>query len=498
MLAIGIRFLAGRYHATAWDHHVNEGTVEWPPSPWRIMRALVATSFKLAPAIDEAAVRAALAPMLALPSYVVPPSRMAHTRHYMPQGGLNKDGRPQTAKVFDTFAAVGDGELAVIWPDAEVAASAAATLDRLLENLTYLGRAESWVEARRLGHVAARLNCVPDPAGDLALQAVTDDDAYQVWRAGFVEGQGALPKKQRREPPIDWWQILQLDTGNLFKEGWSRPPGTRMARYQLRESPARRASHTARPVDVLPVAARFEITSHVLPKLTEALTIGDRLRQALIKWTDGHPVFVGRDDGAVASGHQHAFILPSDDNADGLLDHIVVFAEAGFDERAREALARIRRVWGHGGHDIHLTLVDLGGRDIGGRRDARARLAPQLTSARVWESHTPFVPPRHTKRRGGQMVETPADQLARLIGLRGLPTPTIELIEPDALTAPQPSVRPTWYRFHCIRYQGGGARGSQGAYGFRLTFPEPVAGPLAFGYGAHQGLGQFVATSDST
>ena len=33
----------GRYHANPWDRAVNEGASEWPPSPWRILRALVAT-----------------------------------------------------------------------------------------------------------------------------------------------------------------------------------------------------------------------------------------------------------------------------------------------------------------------------------------------------------------------------------------------------------------------------------------------------------------------
>lgn len=42
MIAISFTFLAGRYHATPWGRHVNEGAVEWPPSPWRILRALVA------------------------------------------------------------------------------------------------------------------------------------------------------------------------------------------------------------------------------------------------------------------------------------------------------------------------------------------------------------------------------------------------------------------------------------------------------------------------
>ena len=33
MTAVALRFLAGRFHATPWGHHVNEGVPEWPPSP---------------------------------------------------------------------------------------------------------------------------------------------------------------------------------------------------------------------------------------------------------------------------------------------------------------------------------------------------------------------------------------------------------------------------------------------------------------------------------
>ena len=39
---IKLKFPAGRYHATPWGRHVNEGVPEWPPSPWRLLRALVA------------------------------------------------------------------------------------------------------------------------------------------------------------------------------------------------------------------------------------------------------------------------------------------------------------------------------------------------------------------------------------------------------------------------------------------------------------------------
>jgi len=42
MFAVAFRFIAGRYHATPWGRHVNEADVEWPPSPWRIIRSLIA------------------------------------------------------------------------------------------------------------------------------------------------------------------------------------------------------------------------------------------------------------------------------------------------------------------------------------------------------------------------------------------------------------------------------------------------------------------------
>ena len=45
MPTIILHFPAGRYHATPWGNHVNEGIIEWPPSPWRLLRALLATGY---------------------------------------------------------------------------------------------------------------------------------------------------------------------------------------------------------------------------------------------------------------------------------------------------------------------------------------------------------------------------------------------------------------------------------------------------------------------
>src|SRR5438128_2468568 len=43
-VSIHIRFLTGRAHLHPWHAAPNEGRVEWPPSPWRLLRTLVAVS----------------------------------------------------------------------------------------------------------------------------------------------------------------------------------------------------------------------------------------------------------------------------------------------------------------------------------------------------------------------------------------------------------------------------------------------------------------------
>lgn len=43
-LSVSIRFLTGRAHLHPWQTHHSEGRVEWPPSQWRLLRALVAVA----------------------------------------------------------------------------------------------------------------------------------------------------------------------------------------------------------------------------------------------------------------------------------------------------------------------------------------------------------------------------------------------------------------------------------------------------------------------
>lgn len=250
---------------------------------------------------------------------------------------------------------------------------------------------------------------------------------------------------------------------------------------------------------LIPTTARFALSAAILPRLEDTLAVGDRVRMALLRCSDGHPVFLGRDPaGQVARGrrHDHAWFLPADDDADGAIDHVVVHARTGFDRAALRALVQLRQVWGHGGADLVFTLVDLGLPDELGclRRDApRRELASQLGTARVWESLTPFVPPRHAKVRGGRVRDAPDEQVVRLLALHGLPPAQVEALAARDVTPPRPPSPISWHRFRRFRESGGGSRGIDVALGFRLCFEHPVTGPIALGYAAHQGLGQFVA-----
>ena len=167
MVAIGLKFPAGRFHATPWGRHVNEGAPEWPPSPWRLMRSFVAAWKVKCPDLSEHQVRPVLEVLAAPPEFSLPRATLGHTRHYMPLGLKSKEGRLVDNKtlVFDAFVCLDRAsEVLVRWPDAELNAEQREFFGTLLNRLGYVGRAESWCEARLVTDeeaAAATPNCQP-------------------------------------------------------------------------------------------------------------------------------------------------------------------------------------------------------------------------------------------------------------------------------------------------------------------------------------------------
>ena len=147
MIRIDLHFLAGRFHATPWGRHVNEGEAEWPPSPWRLLRALISSWKRTAPELSQKSVEAVLQKLAAPPNFRLPRAVASHTRHYMPQMSKN-------LLVHDPFIVIQreeDGEvepMSILWEDQTLADDEAMLLRTLLKGLSYFGRAESWCEAK--------------------------------------------------------------------------------------------------------------------------------------------------------------------------------------------------------------------------------------------------------------------------------------------------------------------------------------------------------------
>lgn len=493
MIALSFTFLAGRYHATGWDHHVNEGTVEWPPSPWRILRALVAASYRVE--CDRSRLAGILERLTALPVYYLPATAPAHLRHYMPTDGDN------TTKVFDAFLAVGGGaarpdDLLVVWPELDLSPDDAALLGMVTAQVPYLGRAESWVAARLVDAVPTRepdahpLTGPADAPATTRLLAAMPTRDFRLWRDGYLAAQDAKLARKLALPD-DLWGVLHAETGALQQAGWSAPPGSRWVTYAVSRQDVPRVGSTALP-GKNPDYARIVFDGAVLPRVEETLWVGEKVRAALLHHLGDDrysAALMGKDaSGTPLAGHRHAFFLPQADD-DGRVHQIVIYASGGLDPEAVRALRALQRLYRKGealtGHPTYTTLVALG------QLGDLAQPPSCLRRARVWESATPFVPPRCPKRRGGVLRDSPEDQIRWLCREhRGVEPSSITQFDPEEARGR----RLHWFRR--TRRRGAAPTGHPHGYGFRLEFSEDVPGPLALGYGAHYGLGQFMPQSE--
>jgi CRISPR-associated protein Csb2 len=508
MPLIELSFPAGRFHATPWGRHVNEGAVEWPPSPWRILRALIATWYlKGKDTVSEEVLRSLIVALASkLPRYSLPKASLGHTRHYMP---YNEGKNTKTTKVFDTFIQLPAGEaIRVLW-DVELDSDQQNALEYLVSRLSYFGRAESLVQGQvRNGNgTVAEVRPLADSealANDeeiVRLIVPLSNDEYLAWRAEYLAGsaapaasraKGKKSQKSGFELPSDIPAALLADTGELQAAGWTIPPGATYVNYARSArcfdiAPIQRTKRNA-----FPTVARFAVVSQVMPRMTQAVSVAERIHQSLVKWSGNSPVFTGRQiQGEPMVGHDHAHVFCESYSQRDAITHVTVFARMGFDAAAGRALKQLRTVWGHGGHDLQLVLLGVGNIESFGD-------ALPLQKANVWESASPFVPTRHPKcyRDGrpkldedGWPIGSPAHDLRRLIRETGFPMPA----KIEALSRIRTGKRfLRCIEFQAIRRHGNGSRAGQFGHAFRVTFAEPVQGPLAFGYAAHFGLGLFV------
>ena len=488
MLAIKFTFTANRYHATQWGRHVNEGVLEWPPSPWRILRGIVATWRRTLPDLPSERVEPILGALASdYPKFHLPPASQGHTRHYMPYNEATKERKPL---VLDPFVAIKPGApLFAVWSNVNWDTQRRSDLERILRNMPYLGRAESWVSAE-----LASEDC--------------ETNSYALDNGALPEGDLEVVRTLVPNSGIGLKE-LQAETSELRGEGRIDPEGAHWYPY-VRRRDCFTAFRTARPPrparGVGATVVRFALSGKVLPMAFDTLRWGDVARDAAMS------KYGSQNDGATSEtlsgknasgkplhGHCHAFYLPTDEDGDGRLDHLTVWAPGGLGEKEFLAIVSMRELNRGGGRDPLQLAYQAHGRvdDFEGVSDLFGR-------SKRWRSLTPYVLPRHVKFRGTRddngrkrMMDGPEEQITREAALRWPDRPVRPRIkDPRSPIAPMRPGRSDGFRpFEFFRYRQRGSTGG-GAFNFELDFEEPVRGPIALGFACHYGLGLFVPSRD--
>jgi CRISPR-associated protein Csb2 len=541
METISIEFPAGRYHATPWDAHVNEGRVEWPPSPWRLLRALLAVGYtKLGWGDYPDAVASDLIAKLAAvsPTYTVPLATAAHTRHYMPI----KDG---TSKIFDAFLRFADPNARLlVHYDVTLTDDERDTLVRLVEGLTYLGRAESWTVAELMANGADRdpssggFCCAPWKAnsgsvGDASnrirlLQALPSDD-FDEWRAMQVNvtaealeaeeasKQSAKGKtmtaaqlkkvRQRAEAlyPNQLLDALQAETATWQSQGWPQPPGSQWIDYRV---PVNAIDlRPLSPIPANPKQARVNAvvlavdgdgkSGTVRPLMKRTLPLmelvhSESVRKATSELGFGNiPELSGKnDDGSILRGHRHASWIPLSLFGRGRIDHILVHCREEFSPQAIATLASIRWAYAKGIEKLSINLAGMGDLDqildqLRRSPSCRSTTNLSLTSAKTWESVTPLVLRKYLQKHG---KKTPEGQLREELIERGFDEP-----KSIRFWSAEEMVGSRLKGYVLARKSTKRQPPMERSFAATIEFDRPQSGPILLGYASHFGLGLFRA-----
>lgn len=497
LLALEQTFPLGRFHATPWKVlPYDDPHGEWPPSPWRLVRAVLARSFQLDREIADsterhASLREALVRAFATSeiSWQLPAStwRGPGLRQYHPAefkrvpANAKEPGMMayNTTKVLDNFWITSGDVEPVVWlfEGTDWSPPLLAHLDACLARMTYFGRAESITEIRRLfkprndtlpptslksrrsGNAVPVLALQPD-ASLAQLEATTDTPSVA----------------DTSIPPGSRWMYVE------------RPP-----RPQIR--PMQRKKSEVPPTQII----QFAIGSKVAPRYKDTVLITERFRNRVLgcltriltgnprmKWREAPAevceqafLLSGRNrDGGPAKGHMQAsFFLNGTCDAPSRL---CAWRKMPFNENEQRAIldaANTPLPLNYKDDPWTLNLLPL---------DKLVPPAPGFddTTYREWLSLTPYVPPRHVYGRSGK--EKPGcsvkDQLNDELDCRGFPV--------DKLIC---DVRECgWVKVHRIKSERDSrTNNNKLGYLIRLIFNEPVKGPVSLGASCHFGLGLF-------
>lgn len=493
MLVISFKFPTGKYHATPWNRHVNEGAVEWPPSSWRVLRALIAVYYRT---IDETQYSESLLKSLInqlseeIPEYAVPRSGGSHTRHFMPTG------KHSTGLVYDAFAILDpNDEIIMVWRELSLSRQREIDLlDELLKNISYLGRTESLVDARRIKDWNGTTNCKPagKDGGKVETTVITlmvpmAHLRYDGWKLGFQEAV-SIKKLPDVKVPENVFEALLVNTNDLEKDGWNQPAGAIWLNYSYVPVAETRRRRYIAPEQKKMTIARWQVIGKPLPRILNAVLISDALRATVIKWCDKKSVLpvptvlTGRDEEGkiLSNGHNHAFYFAEDYDDDGYIDHMVLYVPDGIPSVVWSVLEALPELAIYLDGNLQRWQILLEG--TGDSYDFSG--LSLMKKSKVWESATPYLHPWHVHKNGGFGVK---EQLAKELTLKGYKDFTV--IQVATIKKKGKQLKP--WQFNLKRRKKNDVSPDTSGSFWRIEFNESIQGPISLGHSCHFGLGLF-------
>ncbi|MEM4058643.1 MAG: type I-U CRISPR-associated protein Csb2 [Thermoplasmata archaeon] len=492
MIIIKIVFQNGLFHANPWGRNVNEAVTEWPPSPYRLVRALIDVWKRKLPDYPQDKIEEVLQLLSkSLPVYFLPPARESYIKTYMSENIKNIEDRYKKELIYDEFIIINPKDnILMAWENITISQDQEKLLSKLLSFLNYFGRSESWVSATLYEGETEniRWNCYPAEYNN----KYNDDQEMQNIQIATPISREEYDKKsldireKGKNIKIDWLNSLMLNTNEIINKKLSIPPALQYKVYKRRndcfnQEKTTNLSHINNNIN----SVLFALDSKILPLVTETISLSEKVHVKLMgihkKLIDESlsvsSKFSGRNpDGTFMLGHKHIYILPLDKNEDGRIDHVLIKCIEPFDNSELLAIDNLKSIWQSGGRpDIQFVPIQWGVlEDI--------TICEKVT---VFKSVTPFVPTRHYRKGRGDYDLWLENEIRHEAKNHNLPEP-VEIKRLDK--AMKKGLSFYWLEFKRNRKRDIARNG----YGFELKFSEPVIGPFSIGYGAHFGLGLFM------
>jgi|GEM_PF-3088565 len=471
MLVWSIEYTAGSFHAPPWVRRCGPDEIEWPPSPWRLLEALV-TGWRAAGWEDRELFLTILDALADPPLFLLPRSMAAASRHRYGAiaGKALAVGRDDLA--VDSYLAV-DPDRAprirayALWPAAEFGDEQRALVQRCCRAIAHLSGRDS-------GCTVFVGESIPFEPGLVRVEPMLPD-AHAIGLPRLVAA--------RDVRGFDLLEKLSCSAGALQCRGRSRwsPEGAEQIGYRIESDflmVPEQYDRIANPsAEMSPMIVRMLVLSSGdsrKPLMRDAILIAELFRAAVMRrWSDreGTPVplrLAGKDnDGSSRKGHDHPYFLPRSLASGEMIDAIDIWFPRGCSHaefcalRSVEILREHRRFKG----DIPLQF--------NGKVESPEGV--------VWKTATPIMLERFPKRKridGVQRtLDAPHEQIQQMVRRAVGVAAHVHIFPCNPASVTRERLRKDEGRLLPV-------------YHAEIRFEHHVRGPIVLGAMAHFGLGR--------